>query len=116
MTLQEQFFRASGIDLSDKEVSGKTPYLKDGKWSSMERGSAWKKYGEWLEQQIFDKDLLLDAYSAQAKAIEELVRLREQAAWDARGKTRLVTDDDYNGYHTENVYNSIEEWRKSHTK
>ena len=92
MTLQEQFFRASGIDLSDKEVSGKTPYLKDGKWSSMERGAAWKKYAEWLEQQIFDKDLLLDAYSAQAKAIEELVRLREQAAWDAARKSQFFKD------------------------
>lgn len=112
MTIQEQFFKASGIDLSDKEVSGKTPYLKDGKWSSMERGLAWQKYALWLEQQIFDKDLLLDAYSAQAKAIEELVRLREEAAWDARGKTHLVSDDSYKGYHEENVYQNIEDWRK----
>ena len=104
MTLQEQFFRASGIDLSDKEVSGKTPYLKDGKWSSMERGSAWKKYGEWLEQQIFDKDLLLDAYSAQAKAIEELVRLREEAAWEAA----LKWDSNNEAY----CYFDIEDWRK----
>lgn len=105
MTPQEQFFRASGIDLSDKEVSGKTPYLKDGKWSSMERGAAWKKYAEWLEQQIFDKDLLLDAYSAQAKAIEELVRLREEAAWEAALK--------WDSNNEANYYHDIEEWRNS---
>ena len=105
MTLQEQFFRASGIDLSDKEVSGKTPYLKDGKWGSMERGLSWQKYAEWLEQQIFDKDLLLDAYSAQAKAIEELVRLREEAAWEAA----LKWDSNNEAYY----YHDIEEWRNS---
>ena len=113
MTIQEQFFKASGIDLSDKEVSGKTPYLKDGKWSSMERGSAWKKYAEWLEQQIFDKDLLLDAYSAQAKAIEELVRLREEAAWEAARSTTPNDDDDSYFQLTEQTYPNIEDWRNS---
>lgn len=113
MTLQEQFFRASGIDLSDKEVSGKTPYLKNGKWSSMERGAAWQKYAEWLEQQIFDKDLLLDAYSAQAKAIEELVRLREEAAWDSAKE--VVKSEHYKEGHPvfEDKYSNIEEWRNS---
>ena len=59
MTLQEQFFRASGIDLSYNEVPGETPYLKNGRWSSMERGLAWQKYALWLEQRV---KMIEDAY------------------------------------------------------
>ena len=66
-------------------------------------------YVFWLEQQIYDKDILLDAYSAGAKSIEELIRLREEAAFKA------------GWYMSSNIANNTEgvceimfnEWRKS---
>ena len=91
MTLREQYQKDTG-------KSSHLLKLNDGELVTTH-------YVEWLEQQIFDKDLLLDAYSAQAKAIEELVRLREEAAWNAALK--------WDSNNEANYYHDIEEWRNS---
>ena len=52
--IKKQFLSKTGIDLTDHDIKGKFPRLKDGKWGSIERGTAWKMYAEFLESQIIE--------------------------------------------------------------
>jgi hypothetical protein len=54
---KKQFLEECGVDLTDYEYAGKFPSKgKDGTWGNIPRGEGWKRYAEWLEQQLAEKD------------------------------------------------------------